>query len=46
MSLWARFTNSLRQRNPSFGVKIVQDLLKTHSEELALKRCGHSYFWP
>ncbi len=46
-TLWARFTKSLRQRKPSFGIKIVaysQDLLKTRSEELVLKRRGHIYF--
>jgi len=30
---------------PSFGIKkYCQDFLKTRSEKLALKTCGHSYF--
>ncbi len=44
-----RFTNSLRQHKPSFGVKtVLSGFTKTSSEELALKRCGNSYFcaWP
>ncbi len=42
----ASFTNSMCQRKPSFGIHIVlYDFLKTRSEELALKRHGHSYFW-
>jgi len=43
------FTNSLRQCKPSLVVKLsCQVLLKMHSDELVLKRHGHSYFcaWP
>ncbi len=40
----ARFTISLCQCKPSFGVKnCCQDLLKTHGGKLALKRLGNSY---
>ncbi len=40
--LRARFTNSLRQCKPSFGVKIVMAGF-TRSEELALKRHGQLF---
>ncbi len=42
--LKASFTNSLRQRKPSFGVKILlSGFTKTRSDELALKRCGQLF---
>ncbi len=43
--LWASFTNSLSQRKPSFGVEIVLSgfTKDARSEELVLKRHGHSY---
>ncbi len=40
------FTNSLRQRKASFGIKIVLSgfTKDAQSDKLALKRRGHSYF--